>query len=156
MLCPEEVLDTEMYLQTNSLAHPLVGFLYKLCARVRPVVRLRRRLRRRSVPKPADCPPSFPSTPSVVQCPSCPDDDLPRQSHVDLARQHRPSLSPICNWLEGNDVRIVGGLPVSAGGFADLWMGSLDTRQVAIKSYRRYLSSDFSQVFPVCAPSLAS
>jgi len=159
MRCSAGVPDTKTCFQTNSLTHPgpLVGSLYKFrCAVVRAVAHPRRRLRRRSIQKLAACPPSLPSTPSGVQCPSCPDDDLPHQSHINLAQQHRPSLSPICNWLEGDDVRIVGGLPVSAGGFADLWRGSLDTRQVTIKSYRRYLSFDLSQVFLVCAPNLAS
>ena len=46
-------------------------------------------------------------------------------------------------------MRIVGELPVSAGGFADLWRGFLDDRQVAIKSYRPYLTVEPARVFTV-------
>ena len=153
MRCSEEVLDTEMCFQTSSLTHPLVGLLYGFgCAIVRVVVHPRRR----TVLRPAACLPSSPSTPSGIQRPSSPDDDPMHQYHVTLAQRLHPFLSPICNWLEEDDVQIAGGLPISAGGFADLWKGSLETRQVAIKSYRRYSSFDLSRVFLVCVHSLAS
>jgi len=137
----EEVLETKECFRTNSHIHPLVGFLCRFGC-----------VTGRSDLKQMACPPSSPLPPSGIHNRSSPD-DLLRQHHFNLARQLRPSLSPICNWLGEDDVRIVGGQPFSAGGFSDLWRGTLDTRQVAIKSYRRYLFFDLSQVFLVCLPS---
>ena len=152
-MCCSEILDTETCFQTSSLTHPLVGSLYRFgCAIVRSVARPRRR----SIPRLTVFLSSSSFTPSAIQSPSSPDDDLLHQSYFNLAQQLRPCLSPICNWLEEDDVQIVGGLPISAGGFADLWTGSLNTRQVAIKSYRCYLSFDLSRASLVCAPNLAS
>jgi len=150
MRCSEEAPGTGTYFQA---IHPLVGSIYRFgCVIVRAVVLPRRR----SALRLAARPPFSPSTPSRVQSPPSPGDDLLYQSHFSLAQQLRPFLSPICNWLEGGDLRMAKGLPISAGGFADLWRGSLDNRQVAIKSYRRYLSFDLSRVFLVCAHSPVS
>lgn len=147
----EEVLETKECFRTNSPIHLLAGFLYRRgCALVRTV-----HLRRRSDLKQVTCPPPPPLTPSGIHITPSPE-DLPHQYHFNLAQQLRPSLLAICNWLEEDDVQILGGWPVSAGGFTDLWRGSINTRQVAIKSYRRYLSFDLSRVFLVCLPSLAS
>ena len=94
-------------------------------------------------------PPPPPSIPSVVHNPPFPDDDILCQYHLSLAQKLRPSSSSVPHLWAEDDVQIVGERPVSAGGFADIWKGYLDTRQVAVKSYRRYLSVDLSQVYLV-------
>lgn len=153
MCYSEKTPDVEARFQTRSLAHSLAGPLHMLgCAIIRVVAHLRRQ----SVPRPATCPQSSPFTPSGIQSPPSLGDDLLHQYHFHLAQQLHPFLSPICNWLKEDDVQIVEGRPTSAGGFADLWRGSLDTHQVAIKSYRRYLSFDLSRVFLVRVSTLIS
>jgi hypothetical protein len=47
-----------------------------------------------------------------------------------------------CGWMKQGAVEIVGAHPVDAGGFADIWIGIMGDRTVAIKSHRCYLSSD--------------
>ena len=151
MRCSEEVLATEAGFRAGSLIHPLVGFLYRLgCAIIRTVARPRGRSDSRLVA----CPPP-PCSPPGTRNPSFPDDDPLDQHHQKLAQKLRPSLSPICDWLAQDDVEIVGGQPIRGGGSADIWRGSLDSRQVAIKSYRRYLSFDPSQVSLVGLPGLS-
>lgn len=149
MPCSEEVPDAEKCFQTGSHTRPLVDSLHRFsCAIVCAVVHP---LRRRSVLNLTACLPSSQFSSSGIHSPPSPDDDdLLHQYHLDLAQQLRPSLSSNCNWLEEDDIQVVGRLPINAGGFADLWRGLLDTRQVAIKSYRRYLSFDLSRVFLVC------
>lgn len=150
MRCSEEALGTGTCFQA---VHPLVGSLHRFgCVIVRAVVLPRRR----STLRPAARSLFSPSTPSRVPSPPSPGDDLSHQSHFSLAQQLRPFFPPICNWLEEDDLQMAKGLPISAGGFADLWRGSLDNRQVAIKAYRRYLSFDLSRVFLVCAHSPVS
>ena len=45
------------------------------------------------------------------------------------------------------------GYPVCNGGFADVWKGQYDGRDVAVKILRVYLTSDFEQIRKVGAPS---
>ena len=40
------------------------------------------------------------------------------------------------------DLEFVGPHPIDAGGFADVWMGEMGGRRVAVKSYRCYLSGN--------------
>ena len=148
-----EEISTDASFQTRSLSYLLFSPVYRFASTaVRAVGCPRRRSGPRQLPF---HPQSSPFTPSRIQNPSPPDGDPPQQRHFDLAQRLRPALSPICNWLEDDDVQIIAGRPISAGGFTDLWRGSLDSRLVAIKSYRCYLSFDLPQVFLVCAPSAA-
>ena len=149
MGCSEEVSTDAPCLQTRSVSYPLVGPLYRFAsAAVCAVVCSRRK----SIPRRLPIPPqSSPPTPSRIHSPP-PDGDPPQQPHFNLAQQLRPALAQITSWLEDDDVQIIGGLPISAGGFTDLWKGSVDSRLVAIKSYRRYLSFDLALVFLVCVP----
>ena len=150
----EQVLATEACFQASSPTYPLVGSLYRVCRTI--VHKTMLRPRGRSALKLAACPqPSASDPPSGIRNPSSPGDDLLFQDHSSLAQKLRPSLSPVCDWLAKDDVQVTGGRPISAGGFADVWRGSLGTRQVAIKSYRRYLSFDLSRVYLVGLPSLA-
>ncbi|KAF9644612.1 kinase-like protein [Thelephora ganbajun] len=144
MRCPEEVLATEACIQANPHTNPLAGSLYRFCCAMARTVT---RAQGHPVLKLAACPPPSWSPLSEIRNPSSLDDDPLRQYHSDLAQKLRSSLPPTCNWLEEEDVRIVGGRPISSGGFADLWRGSFDNRQVAIKSYRRYLYFDLSHIF---------
>jgi hypothetical protein len=131
---------TDACSRADRRAVPLVGSLRRLgCTIFRTVIR-------GSTRKGATCPPPPPFSPSEGSSPPSPNDDLPCQHHSELARRLYPSLSPICHWFGEDDIRIVWELPVSAGGFTDLWKGSLENRQVAIKSYRRYLTADSSQI----------
>lgn len=142
MRCSEGLLATEAGFQVSSPIRSLADSLYSFgCVMLRKAVRPWRR----SVPRLAACPPP-PSLPSEIHNPPFPDDDTPRQYHSSLAQKLRPFLSPICDWLSEGDVQIVGERPFGAGGFADIWRGCLDSREVAVKSYRRYLSFDLSRV----------
>jgi hypothetical protein len=144
MCCAGKVLATDARIQVDDHAAPLVG---SLCRVGRAVPRAARR--RSTLPKKAARLPPPPLSPFKIQNPSSPNDNLLCQYHLNLAQKAYPSLS-ICNWLEEGDVHMaVGGFPFSAGGFADLWRGSLDNRLVAVKSYRRYLSVDPSRIFLV-------
>jgi hypothetical protein len=142
-----EVPAIEAGSRTDHRPISLVVSLYRLgYAILRTVVHRDRR-------RPASELPTCPSPPSI-QDPSPPNDDLLSRRHSDLAQELRSSLSSICNWLEEDDVKMVGGLPISGGGFTDLWRGSLDNRQVAVKSYRLYLYFDPSRVLLVGYPCL--
>lgn len=140
-----EALAIEECFQTRSPTHPLVDALDGLgwIGVLRNVVVS---LWGRSVSKLAASPLPPPPLPSVIHNPPLPDDGFLCQHHSSLAQKLRPSSSSICRQLAGDDIHIVGERPVSAGGFADIWRGSLDTRQIAVKSYRRYLSFDLSRV----------
>ncbi|KAF9784473.1 kinase-like domain-containing protein [Thelephora terrestris] len=131
---------TDACSRANRRAVPLVGSLRRLgCTIFRTVIR-------GSTRKGAACPPPPPLSLSERSNPPSPNDDLPCQHHSELARSLYPSLSSICNWFGEDDIRVVWEFPVSAGGFTDLRKGSLENRQVAIKSYRRYLTADSSQI----------
>lgn len=146
MCYSEEATDT--CTRVDSHIVPLVDSFYRLARAV-----LRRAARRRSISKKvtseaAACRPPF--SPLEIQNPSSPNDNLRGQHHLDLVRKAHPPFSFICNQLGEGDIHMpVRGFPIRAGGFADLWRGYLDNRQVAIKSYRRYLSIDPSQIFLV-------
>lgn len=150
-MCYSEELSTDACFQTKSVFCLLVSPIRRFASAA-----VRACSRRQSVPRqlPAH-PQSSPFTPSRARGPSSPDDASPQRHHFDLTQQFRPVLSSICNWLEDDDVQIVGGWPISAGGFTDLWRGSMDSRWVVIKSYRRYLSFDLPRVFLVCVSGSA-
>ena len=68
---------------------------------------------------------------------------------VDLAGRLRPSLPPSCRWLRQEDLEVVGTRPVSAGGLADIWIGEIGNRKVAVKSYRCYASTSCMSTYKV-------
>ena len=153
MRCSEAVLVAEASFQASPPTHPLVDLLRRLGRVVRDVVRPERLVLK--LTRTAHPPPSQRPLP-VIHSSSFPNDDLLCQRYSSLAQTLLPSLSPICDWLAEDDIQISGARPVSAGGFADIWRGTLDTRPVAIKSYRRYLSFDLSHVFLVGLHRFAS
>ena len=71
-----------------------------------------------------------------------------RQSYWNLVFGLRPSFPPECSWLEPSDLRVIGKRAVAGGGFAEVWKGHLEGREVAIKSYRYY--EQFDQRDLVC------
>ncbi|KAF9647760.1 kinase-like protein [Thelephora ganbajun] len=70
------------------------------------------------------------------------DPEALREHHLDLVLHLQGLFSTSCKWLEQGDIKIVGGFPVDAGGYANVWAGTMDDRKVAIKSYRCYLPLD--------------
>ena len=55
---------------------------------------------------------------------------------ADLVRHLKPLLTVSCEWLEQGVLEFVGKHPVAAGGVADVWVGRMGSRKVAIKVYR--------------------
>lgn len=93
--------------------------------------------------------------PSSLPTP-CSNCTLLSQSYAALAQSLRSSLPPSCNWLTLEDIKVVGVRPIDAGGSADVWMGEMGDRTVALKSYRCYLSSDLAPITEVrCSNSLS-
>ncbi|KAF9649159.1 hypothetical protein BDM02DRAFT_3186563 [Thelephora ganbajun] len=58
----------------------------------------------------------------------------------------RSSTSFTCRWLSPEDVKFIGGKPIAAGGFTDIWEATHDSRRVVLKSYRYYVTFDLAQV----------
>jgi len=71
---------------------------------------------------------------------------------INLAGRLRLSLPPSCPWFGPEDLRVIGTRPVDAGGFADLWVGEMDDRKVAVKSYRCYSSASCTPTYKVGHP----
>ena len=61
---------------------------------------------------------------------------------VGLVCHLRSLLSDSCEWLEPGTLEFTEAHPVNAGGVADVWVGEMDNRKVAIKAYRCYSSSN--------------
>jgi len=72
---------------------------------------------------------------------------------VDPISRLQPSLSPIYRRLGQGDLGVVGTRPIDAGGFADVWIGDMDDRRVAVKSYRCYGSADYPSIYKASYPS---
>ena len=66
-----------------------------------------------------------------------------REHLIELVSHLPPLLPDSCEWLEPGALEVVGGFPIDAGGVADVWIGMMGNRKVAIKSYRYSLSSDY-------------
>lgn len=71
---------------------------------------------------------------------------------ADLADQLQLPLPPNCRRLGQEDLKIVGTRPIDAGGFADVWVGEMDGRAVAVKSYRCYASANCTPTYKVSYP----
>ena len=68
---------------------------------------------------------------------------------ANLVRCLRPLLPGCCEWLERGALEVIGEHPVDAGGVADVWVGEMGNRKVAIKAYRCDSSSDFFPTYTV-------
>ena len=73
---------------------------------------------------------------------------------VNMADRLQLSLPPSCQWLEQGVLKIVGTHPIDAGGFADVWVGEMGDRMVAVKSYRYYASANCAPTYKVSYPQL--
>jgi len=71
---------------------------------------------------------------------------------VNLAGRLRQSLPSSYLWLGEGDLKVVGTRPIDAGGFADIWVGEVRGRKVAVKSYRCYLSANCTLIYEVSYP----
>lgn len=91
---------------------------------------------------------SVPPPPGVNRSPPI-DPDALREHLIDLVSHLPPLLPDSCKWLERGDLEVVGGLPIDAGGVADIWVGMMGNRKVAIKSYRYCSSSDYLPTYVV-------
>ena len=77
------------------------------------------------------------------------DPDALREHLIDLMSHLPPLLPDSCKWLEQGDLEVLGERPVDAGGVADVWVGMMGNRKIAIKSYRYYSSSDYLPTYVV-------
>lgn len=84
-----------------------------------------------SEPLPPDSDQSLPIDPGVA----C-------EHLVDLVRHPQLLLPGNCEWLEQGALEFVGEHPVNAGGVADVWVGKMGDRKIAIKAYRCDSSSN--------------
>lgn len=71
---------------------------------------------------------------------------------VDLAGRLQPFLPSGYRWLGRDDLKVVGIRPFDAGGFADVWVGEVGNRTVALKSYRCFTSADYLPTYNVSYP----
>ena len=71
---------------------------------------------------------------------------------VHLAGRLQRILPPNYRWLGQEDLKVVGIHPIDAGSFADVWVGDMDDRRVAVKSYRCYTSGDGIPTYNVSYP----
>ena len=88
------------------------------------------------------------SPPPDIDCPPT----MGRNVLIDLAGRLRLSLPPSSRWFGPGDLRVIVTRLVDAGGFADLWVGEMVGRKVAIKSYRCYLSGSCMPIYKVGLP----
>ena len=72
---------------------------------------------------------------------------------VDLARHFR-SLLPGSERVEEGTLEVIGERPVDAGGVADVWVGRMGNRKIAIKAYRYNSSSNYLSTFVVSSAYL--
>ena len=70
---------------------------------------------------------------------------------VGLVSRLQPLLPASCSWLEPGSIEVVGEHPVDAGGVADIRIGKLGNRTVAVKIYRYDSSSNHSATCAVSA-----
>ena len=87
-------------------------------------------------------PTNFPPIPAI-------DNDLPHERCSEAVRQLRPLFPSACVSFEPGEVEVVGDNPIAAGGFADIWEGTLDSHSIIQKSYRCYETCDVERIFRV-------
>ena len=73
---------------------------------------------------------------------------------VDLVRPLQSLLPGSCEWLEQRALDVVGEYLVDAGRVADIWVGKMGNRKVAIKAYRCYSSSNYLSIYAVSGTCL--
>jgi len=73
----------------------------------------------------------------------------PDDACAQVAQGLLSSLPSTCHWVNPPAVKLVGEHPIAAGGFANIWKGTYDGRDVVLKSYRCYASFDAAQAVAV-------
>lgn len=71
---------------------------------------------------------------------------------INLAGRLQPFLLPGYRWLGQEDLKIVGTRHIDSGGFADVWVGEMGDRKIAVKSYRCYASANCTSIYNVSHP----
>ena len=84
------------------------------------------------------------------------DPDTLRVHSFDLVLRLQESLPADCKWLDEATIQVDGEFPKAAGGTANVWVGIMGVRKVAIKSYRCYSSSDWLPNYVVSYTRLSS
>ena len=77
------------------------------------------------------------------------DKGLQYDRYSEAVRGLRPLFPLTCTFLEPDDVKLVGDIPIGAGGSADIWEGTIDGGSVFQKSCRCYESCDVEQILQV-------
>ena len=75
---------------------------------------------------------------------------------VEFVLQLRPLLPDDCAWLGDRSIELVSDCPVDAGEFANILIGMMENRKLAIKHYRICSSSDYFPTYMVNVLDLLS
>jgi len=78
-----------------------------------------------------------------------PDPGALHEHLIGLVSHPPPLLPDSCGWLERGALVVIGEHPIDAGSVADVWVGMMGNRKVAIKSYRYHSSSDYLPTYVV-------
>ena len=71
------------------------------------------------------------------------------QRYAQIARELLSSFPSSYPSLNPHGLKLTGRGPVAAGGFADIWEATYESRKVVLKTYRCYVSFDASEVVAV-------
>ena len=77
------------------------------------------------------------------------DKDLQYDRYSEAVRRLRPLFPLTCTFLEPDDVKMVGDIPIGAGGSADIWEGTIYGGSIFQKSYRCYEICDVERILQV-------
>ncbi|KAF9651178.1 kinase-like protein [Thelephora ganbajun] len=90
------------------------------------------------------------SSPSQLEVGALPTPDLDGvtlpQHYARIAQDSLRSSTFAYRLVGPEDVKLIGGKPMTAGGSADIWEATYDGRKVVLKSYRCYITFDVTQV----------
>ena len=75
---------------------------------------------------------------------------------VEFVLQLRPLLPDDCAWLGDRSIELVSDCPADAGEFANILIGMMGNRKLAIKHYRICSSSDYFPTYMVSVLDLLS
>ena len=138
----------------RSPFHPNVSFS-RLLISLRLLFRLKTQLESPDVSsRTANAPDQLESFPPEVDRPLPIDPGAVCDHLVDLMCHLQSLLPGSCEWLEQGALELVGEYPVDAGGVADVWVGRMSDRKVAIKAYRCYSSSNYLSTYVVSGACL--
>jgi len=66
-----------------------------------------------------------------------------------MVQDPQSSLPATCPRLGPEDIKVIGEHPMAAGSFADIWEATYGDRRVVLKSYRRCVTSNVTQIVAV-------